>query len=120
MPFTEALSEKLGISPQMASVLIGAAFSLLTSMMQKGAQGEGRLSPGADMDSLLDEEFLTSSGAVSQVARQTGLDEATAAHHLREAMAMLANPQPAAATSQHPKTAKPTELDHLLDDWADD
>jgi hypothetical protein len=98
MPFTEELSEKLGISPQMASALIGAAFTLLMGMLQKGAQeGEG-IPSGADLDHLLDEDFTRSSGAVTQVAEQTGLDDETAAHHLREAMVMLTNqPAPEAA-----------------------
>jgi hypothetical protein len=119
MPFTEALSEKLGISPQMASVLIGAAFSLLTGMLQKGGQ-EGRgLPEGADLDNLLDEQFLTSSGMATQVAQQTGLDEATAAHHLREAMVLLASPPSGAEASPRPQPANPSELDHLLDNWED-
>ena len=117
-PFTEALSDKLNISPQMASVLIGAAFTLLAGMMKKGSEGGQRLPEGADLDSLLDEDYITRSGVASQVAEQTGLDEETAAHHLSAAMAMLAN-QPAAAApvSAEPKPSKPSELDSLLDSW---
>lgn len=103
MPFTEALGEKLGISPQLASVLVGAAFTMLTGMLQKGSQ-EGRGVPAdMDLDTMLDEEFLTSSGMATQVARQTGLDEETAAHHLREAMVMLAG-QPPAGTRADPRS----------------
>jgi hypothetical protein len=116
MPFTEALSEKLGISPQMASVLIGAAMTLLMGMLQESAQ-EGKGMPDAgDLDHLLDEDFISSSGAVAQVAEQTGLDEETAAHHLREAMVMITN-QPAPEAAPRRPASGPTELDGLLDSW---
>lgn len=118
MPFTEALSEKLGVSPQMASLLIGAAFSLLTAMMRSESQGGRGLPAEADLDSLLDEEYLASTGVASQVALQTGLDEETAAHHLREAMVLLSGQPPAAtAAAPVPQPAKPTELEQLLDTW---
>jgi hypothetical protein len=118
MPFTEALSEKLGVSPQMASLLIGAAFSLLTVMLRGESPGGRGLPADADLDTLLDEEYLASSGVASQVARQTGLDDETAAHHLREAM-MLLSGQPPTATAAVPVTqpVQPTELEQLLDTW---
>ena len=94
MPFTQALSEKLGISPQLASALIGVAFTLLTGMLQKSSQPGRSGAAGMDLDTMLDEEFLASSGMAGQVAEQTGLDEETAAHHLREAMVMLTSEYP--------------------------
>jgi hypothetical protein len=118
MPFTEALSEKLGVSPQMASLLIGAAFSLLTAMMRSESQGGCGLPGEADLDSLQDEEYLASTGMASQVALQTGLDEKTAAHHLREAMVLLSGQPPAeTAAAPVPQPAKPTELEQLPDTW---
>jgi hypothetical protein len=121
MPFTEALSDKLGISPQMASLLIGAGFSLLAALMRGRGQGERGMPADADLDSLLGEEYLTSSGVASQVTRETGLDEETAAHYLREAMVMLAGQQPAGGeAAPKPRPAEPTGLDSLLDTWETD
>ena len=99
MPFTEALSEKLGISSQVASALIGVAFTLLTGMLQKSSQQGRSGAVGMDLDTMLDEEFLASSGMASQIAEQTGLDDKTAAHHLREAMVMLASEYPGEASA---------------------
>lgn len=121
-PITEALAEKLGISPQMAAVIVSAAFALLMNQLQNNNQqsgGRGVSTDSLDLDNLLDSRSLQQSGIASRVAQQTGLDEATAVSYLQEATTMLAG-KPAQAPRPAPKPASSSQLDHLLDSWETD
>ncbi|MEM7131472.1 MAG: hypothetical protein AAF702_34475 [Chloroflexota bacterium] len=93
-PFTAALAEKLGISPQMASVIVSAAFGLLMGKLsgKDGALSGGNsavLSDGLDLDDLLDGDFLEKNGVTEKVARQTGMDAEEAQQSLLEALELL-------------------------------
>jgi hypothetical protein len=110
-PFTEALSEKLGISPQLASVLITFALGLLTSSLRGSSRG-GQASPESlDLDQLLDDEALRASGLTQQLSAQTGLSEQEAMADLREAVYLLAGQQspPTGAAPASPREAKPAK-----------
>ncbi len=141
-PFTEALSERLGISPQMASVIVSAAFALIVGKMgssrKTASHDSGRSGAGGlDLDDLLDGDFLKSEGVAEKVARQTGMDQEEAARSLREAMEMMGlggaaqstprsaskakpkKPSKKRAPKKAPKAAKPKSgsLENLLDTW---
>lgn len=98
-PFTNMLAERLGLSPQMASVIVSAAFGLIMGKMGAESGGVTRgagavqnprgLANGLNLDDLLDEEFLKRSGVTEKVAKQTGLDPAEAEKSLLKALEML-------------------------------
>lgn len=135
-PFTQALAERLGISPQMASIIISAAVGLLMSKMKSAVQS-GQLDPrsgaaGLSMNDVLGGNLLASSGVTTRVAQQTGLNEMDIERSLREALEILGvRPDGASAPAQPPKKAAPAkpkaqpkpsaapvrDLKHLLDTW---
>lgn len=105
-PFTEALAERTGISTRLASIIVTFAAGLLLAVMQKPGGGTtnsqpaapadqpdgapaNEPTPGLNLDYLLDEEELVRSGTAARLALRTGLDERTAAYHLRAALALL-------------------------------
>lgn len=94
-PFTNMLSERLGISPQMASVIVSAAFGLIMGQLQ-GGNGQGAvgadpraLANGLDLDDLLDGDFLKKNGVTEKVAKQTGMDAQEAEESLLKALELL-------------------------------
>lgn len=100
LPFASTLAEKLGISEQMANMLIMGAIGLLTSSMAKN-RGGGEV----DINSLTDPDFIRSSGVSGRVAGQMGISEDEAVLGLQQAMGMLAPggqpaPQPKKATAK--------------------
>ncbi len=89
-PITEAVSEKLGISPQMAGVVVSAGFALLMSKMQQSGQANRSGSvQDLDLDELTDAQYLQDSGMATRVAEQTGVDEDTAVDYLQQATKMM-------------------------------
>ncbi len=95
MPFAGTLAEKLGISEQMANMLIMGAIGLLTSSMAKNrsANRSGEI----DFDSLTDPDFIRSSGVSSRLADQMGISEDEAIHGLQQTMGLMATGKPASA-----------------------
>jgi hypothetical protein len=119
LPFAETLAKKLGISPQIANSLIGAALGLLMSSVFKQRRGD-RSAEGLSMNSLMDPDFLRQSGVVSQVSQETGLDEDEAIRGLQQAIGLAgkaAPAPPAPATPPGPTEAPKDDLKGLLDDW---
>lgn len=130
-PFVNALSEKLGISPQMAAVIVSAAFGLIVSKVMGGGGKQKKQvgvasSGGLDLDDLLDGDFMNKSGAADRVAKQTGMDTKEASDGLRQALEMLGVlPKGQSAPKQTPQRApakstsrgKSKDLKHLLDTW---
>lgn len=89
-PITEAVSEKLGISPQMAGVVVSAGFALLMSKMQQSGQANRSGSvQDLDLDELTDAQYLHDSGMATRVAEQTGVDEDTAVDYLQQTTKMM-------------------------------
>jgi len=120
-PLTEELAEKLGISPQMASIIMSFAFSLLVSRLQGGGgSGSSQKSEGGgfDLDDLLDDDYLDSQGITTQLADQTGLDEDEAKQSLKEAVTLLNGHVTSAEQAPQP-TSSASELESLLDSWDD-
>lgn len=113
LPFAETLSEKLGISPQVANSLIGAALGLLMSSLFKQRQGD-RSAEGLSMNSLMDPDFLRQSGVVSQVSQETGMSEDEAIRGLQQAIGLAGKHAPA---SSGPAAPPKDDLKGLLDDW---
>ncbi len=116
-PFTEALAEKLGISQQMASVIMSAAFMMLMNTLQKSASRGVEQPSQSELDEMMDADYLVASGMASKVAEQTGMDEAEAAESLHEALAMLSGGTEEIEQAAPPAAKEPTELDSLLDSW---
>lgn len=108
LPFAGTLAEKLGISEQMANMLIMGAIGLLTSSMAKNrsANRSGEI----DFDSLTDPDFIRSSGVSSRLADQMGISEDEAIHGLQQTMGLMATGKPASAARPpaKKKTAKKT------------
>lgn len=90
-----ALADKLGISPSVASTLVSAAIPLLMGALTKGAKQQGSSRSGQidlnemDLVGLVDEE-IQEQGTVHQIAAETGLSEEEADQALRETLQMLA------------------------------
>jgi hypothetical protein len=100
-PLVDILADKLGVSKQTAGMIVSVAVPLVIGMLQKqrgegsrGATRSGGLVDAADLNRLHDPDYLRSSGAVSQVASQTDMDEDEAAQRLQEAMDLLIGQAP--------------------------
>lgn len=98
LPFAGTLAEKLGISEQMANMLIMGAIGLLTSSMAKKRSGGT-----VDVNSLTDPDFIRTSGVSSRLSSQMGISEDDAVLGLQQAMEMMM----AAQQQQSPPPAKP-------------
>ncbi|MEZ4513184.1 MAG: hypothetical protein R3C62_15060 [Chloroflexota bacterium] len=127
-PIAEALADKLGISPQVALIVINLAITLLLSRRKEQAAeaapsdsarrgGTSGQQDGFDLDDLLDKNYLQATGATTQLARQTGMSEDQATESLQEALLLL-NRQTQSATGRRAARQK-SGLDHLLDSWED-
>lgn len=91
LPFAGTLAEKLGISEQMANMLIMGAIGLLTSSMAKN-----RSSGGVDLNRVADPDFIRSSGVAGRLSNQMGISEDEAILGLQQTMGlMVAGGQPA-------------------------
>ena len=107
LPFAGTLAEKLGISQQMANMLIMGAIGLLTSSMAKNrSAGRGGT---ADFNSLTDPDFIRSSGVAGRLSGQMGISEDDAILGLQQTMGLMVAGQPAASKAPaKKKTAKKT------------
>ena len=120
-PFAEMLSERLGISPQMAGMIISFALPLL--MKQLAGGGREAVQPGGagiDLDSLLDENFLEQSGAPRKLAEESGMDEKDAMSGILEALGILTGKDKAPEAAPRPSSSPRSNadsLEHLLDSW---
>lgn len=102
LPFAGTLAEKLGISEQMASMLIMGAIGLLTSSMAKN-RGGGR---SVDFNTMADPDYIRASGVSGRLSEQMGISEDEAIRGLQQTMGlMVAGHEPAA---QPKKAAKKT------------
>jgi hypothetical protein len=135
-PIIHELAERLGLSPAIASAIVGF---VLTKLLPGLAAGRAtRLQPsqpstipgsqagGLDLDHLLqsmgggqqlEASDFRRSGMADQLAQQTGLDQETAAEGLQQVFELLGSQLTAGHTQ--PRAADPTDLDHLLDTWED-
>ena len=103
LPFAGTLAEKLGISEQMANMLIMGAIGLLTSSMAKNRSGGGSV----DYNSLTDSDFIRASGVSSRLSGQMGISEDDTIAGLQQTMDLLiAGNQPPAKPQK--TTAKKT------------
>ena len=127
-PIAEALADKLGISPQVALIVINLAITLLLSRRKEQAAeaapsdsarrgGTPSQQEGFNLDELLDKNYLQATGATTQLARQTGMSEDQATESLQEALRLL-NRQTQSATGRR-AAKQQSGLDHLLDSWED-
>jgi hypothetical protein len=134
-PIAQALADRLGLSPALAQAVVAFAVSKLLPALLGGAGAvvpgrQASVAPtrpsaagaeGLDLDHLLERmgsgqqlepSFLQSTGLVSELQQQTGLDSDTAVQSLQQVFglfgAQLAGPEP---------QPKPQGLDHLLDTW---
>ena len=100
LPFAGTLAEKLGISEQMANMLIMGAIGLLTASMAKKRSGAA-----VDVNNLTDPDFIRSSGVSSRLSSQMGISEDDAILGLQQTMGMMMAEQQAAAPPAQPKSA---------------
>jgi hypothetical protein len=121
-PIAKMLADKLGVSPQIAQMIVQFAMAaLLSKRNERGtASGAASAQQGFDLDDLLEGDFAYSSGMASRLSQESGMSEDEAAYNLQEAMMMLSG-HPAfkkAAQSNRPKAQpSPSKLDNLLDTW---
>jgi hypothetical protein len=107
MPFASTLAEKLGISEQMASMLIMGAIGLLTSSLAK-KRSSGRGGEVA-FNEVTDADYIRSSGIASQLSSQMGISEDEAVYGLQQTMNLMAAgapPEPQAKKTTQKSTAK--------------
>lgn len=132
-----ALAKKLGISPQIAGMVVSFA---MAALMGKKMQADRGMAPagsgrnqaqtdgvfgGLDLDDLLDGDFAFDSGLASQLAAKTGQTEGESAYQLQEAVSMLTGLDQKKSKSKKkvaPKPApkarpQPGNLESLLDTW---
>jgi hypothetical protein len=98
LPFADTLAEKLGISPQMANMLIMGAIGLLTASMAKKHSGRS-----VDLAGVTDADYIRSSGVASRLSAQMGISEDDAVVGLQQAMGLMATQ--AGASGAQPKRA---------------
>jgi uncharacterized protein YidB (DUF937 family) len=108
-PFVKQLATKMKISPEIAMVIVSFAVHKLLSHHPTSK----RDSNSFDLDNMLqqmgsgriDPDMLQSSGMITQLSRQTGLDEATTAKSLNTALTMLGRQiQPAGQPMSKPSS----------------
>ncbi|MDJ0752183.1 MAG: hypothetical protein QNJ45_01610 [Ardenticatenaceae bacterium] len=111
----EMLSQKLGISKEVAVTIVSFAMAALLNRQEQAGGNTG-----FDLDDLLQGDYAWDSGLANQISQRTGMSEDEAAYGLQEAMMMLSG-QMAQPTkkSPRPKAAggRKSGLDHLLDTW---
>ncbi len=125
MPIANALSKRLGLSPQITQIILSFALAALLNrgkkqMTQRGRSGRQQTQETYDLDDLLEGDFAWDSGMAQQIAAKTGLSEDEAAYNLQEAMMMLSDHPLMGKKSKKaaPKAeSSPSQLDHLLDSW---
>lgn len=106
LPFAGTLAEKLGISEQMANMLIMGAIGLLTSSMAKNRSGGS-----IDVNGLTDPDYIRSSGVAGRLSNQMGISEEDAILGLQQTMGMMMAEQghkPAAKPKSSTKKKKTT------------
>lgn len=87
LPFAGTLAEKLGISEQMANMLIMGAIGLMTSSMAKNrSSGRGG---EVDLNLMSDPDFIRSSGVAGRLSSQMGISEDDAILGLQQTMGMM-------------------------------
>lgn len=108
LPFAGTLAEKLGISEQMANMLIMGAIGLLTSSMAKNrSSGRGG---EVDLNLISDPDFIRSSGVAGRLSSQMGISEDDAILGLQQTMGLMVGGSPPAAKkpAARKKTTKKT------------
>lgn len=91
-PIANILAEKLGISPQIAQMVVTFAMAaLLSKGKERGNElGSSRAAlQGVDFDELLESDFVYRSGMAGRLSQESGLSEDEAATSLYEAMMLL-------------------------------
>lgn len=122
-PLADALAKKLGLPPEIAMMVVSFLGAKLLSGAQPGSTSKakpgrspaGRGAQALDLDSLL-ETMGNDKDMAKDLARQTGLDQATAERSLQEAIGMIGGGQEARKPrpSNRPSGGS---LDSLLDSW---
>jgi hypothetical protein len=128
-PIAEALSKKLGLSQEIAEMVVGFALSKLLSGLLGSSAASGGRSPTeggiAESRQLLaqmrssdgvDPGYLTSTGLAQELAEQTGLDPDTAERSLQEAFNMLGTRM---TTGDQPAPQQGPDLSQGLDGMLD-
>jgi hypothetical protein len=109
-PFVEPLAKKLKISPEIAMIVV----SFVVQKMLAHHPTSGRDSTQFNLDDLLNQVgstgkvnpgMLQNSGMVDELARATGLDQATAAKSLNTAFTMIGQRALNAASPSTPRKA---------------
>ena len=113
LPFADTLAEKLGISPQMANMLIMGAIGLLTASMAKKQSGRS-----VDLAGVTDSDYIRSSGVASRLSAQMGISEDDAVYGLQEAMGLMATQAGASAAKPKKAAAKKTTAKKATADQA--
>ena len=132
-----ALAKKLGISPQIAGMVVSFAMAALMGKKMQADRGmapagsgrnqtqQGGVFGGLDLDDLLDGDFAYDSGLAAQLAEKTGQSEDESAYQLQEAVTMLTGLDQKKSRSKKKTTPKPAakarpksqNLESLLDTW---
>jgi hypothetical protein len=135
-PIIQELAHRLGLSPAIASAIVGFVLTKILPSLAAGRAAApqpvqpstipGSQAQGLDLDGLLETmgggqqveaSYFQRSGLADQLAKQTGLDQKTAAQGLQQVFELLGSQL--AAGRARPQAASASNLDHLLDTWKD-
>lgn len=92
-PIVNAVAQKTGLSPQIAQIVVVFALTtLMSAATQKPGQkgfSAGDLVTQLSSNGTVPQSYLKDSGLVSQLAQQSGLDQATASQALQQTLTAL-------------------------------
>ncbi len=128
-PLANILADKLGLSPQMAQMVMGFVLGKMNDTPnpnQPAARGAAPQSGGLNLDNLLeqmnqggvDKTFVKNQGLDRELAEQTGMDREQAAESLEKVLNIFGGQmakQAGATTS--PAQPKASGMENLLDQW---
>jgi hypothetical protein len=126
-PLANMLADKLGLSPQMAQMVMGFVLGKMNDAPnpnQAGTRGAAPQSGGLNLDNLLeqmnqggvDKNFVQSQGLDKELAEQTGMDREQAAQSLEQVLNIFGG-QIAKKAGAAPAQPKASGMEDLLDQW---
>ena len=128
-PLANMLADRLGLSPQMAQMVMGFVLGKMADTPNPGQPATRGVAPqgggGLNLDNLLeqmnqggvDKSFVQAQGLDKELAEQTGLDQEKAAESLEQVLNMFGGQMAKQAGGNTPAAPKSTGMDSLLDDW---
>jgi len=123
-PLANMLADKLGLSPQMAQMVMGFVLGKMANNPDPNQPASRGAAPsgGLNLDNLLeqmnqggvDKNFVQSQGLDKELAEQTGMDREQAAQSLEQVLNIFGGQMAKKAGTAAPKASG---MENLLDQW---